>query len=56
MTELTTSEIYYDSEPNSKEAWRRYSVTLDNDIVVFVYCPQNIRPTELNCEFIDAEA
>ena len=54
--ELITQQISYDGEQNSEEAWRRYSVTLDNDIVVFVYCPQNIRPTELNCEFIDAEA
>ena len=49
---LITQMITYDSEQNSEENWRRYRATFNNDIEVFIYAPENLRPLLLEAEFI----
>ena len=51
--ELITQQISYDDEQNSEESWRRYKAEFNNDVVVWIYCPQNIRPINLEIELIE---
>ena len=49
---LITQQISYEDEQNTKKNWRIYRAVFNNDVVVFIYCPQNVRPVMLEAEYI----